>query len=158
MFARGGTQCVLLRRQLDVVDQRRKRTGDLAPGLFERDVRLQARKQVQPVILTVGLKEAGVTTTVAKTGHHVGGQGERHEQLRPNLERRADELGRRDADDRQGCAVDDEPFVQHTGIGVEPRAPEGVTQHRHAARRPIVVEGQQPADLRCDPENREVAA
>jgi hypothetical protein len=65
---------------------------------------------------------------------------------------------RRDADDGQGSAVDDQCAVQDAGVSTEARAPEVVAEndHRVRARNTIVLRTQQATKCRRDTERGEV--
>ena len=86
------------------------------------------------------------------------GDGDKH--LRRRAERRAREVARRHADDRQRLAVDDERVVQNVRIGAEPRQPPRVAEHGDGrfADRTVVAWTEQPAERGLHAEHRKVAS
>ena len=87
-------------------------------------------------------------------------QRDRHEHLRPRADGRAREPTRRDADDREALAVDDQRVVQHGRVRPEPRAPVVVAENHDAgfANRTIVAGVEQPAERGHEAEHLKVAA
>ena len=75
-------------------------------------------------------------------------------------ERRAREVARCHADDRQRLAINDERLVQNVRIGAEPRQPPRVAQHGDGrfADRTVVAWPDQPAERGLHTEHRKVAS
>jgi hypothetical protein len=141
-----------LKRRFDIVDDRAVHAVDAGARLLDRHAGLEAREQIRPVALPV-------VEAFPPWGHQLA-HGHRHEDLRLAPERGAAESTRRDPDDGQRLAVDDDRFVQYGGIAAKPRCPVPVAQHSHEviADVPIVVRAEQPAERRLDAEHRKIRA
>ena len=142
----------LLQRRLDIVDDVAVRHAHRRLRLFERDARFEPREQIGPI--------APAIVEAFPARRHEGAQCDRHVQLRLGAERRAVEALRRDADDGQRLAVDDQLLIENVRVLAEARLPEGVTEHRDArlADRRVIVWREQAAERGREPQHREVAA
>jgi aldehyde:ferredoxin oxidoreductase len=79
---------------------------------------------------------------------------ERHEDVRPAGRLREEEVGRHDADDLVGLAVQAESLAEDAGIGLVDRAPEVVAQDRDAGpARPVLLLAERAAERGHDPED-----
>ena len=142
----------LLERSLHVVHDLPVRHVDRCLRLIERDAWLQARESVDPVGASI--------VEVLKPRLQDAAQGDGHEYLRRCAERRAGEVARRHADDRERLAVDDDGVVEHVRIGAEPRLPPRVAEHgdRRLADRSIVARIEEPPERGLHAEHWKVAS
>ncbi len=140
-------------RRIDFVEDGPIRPVDRRGRLLERNAGLQAREQIRPVALAIVMVGEGSLAAEPT-------ERDRHEHLRPRTDRRAVEVLRPDADDRQRLAIDDERTADDARVRAERRLPIGVAQHDGArlAFDAIVAGVEQAAGERAKTEQRKIAA
>ncbi len=140
----------LLKRRLDVGDDRMVHPVQRRLCLLQRYLRLESAEEIGPVALAT--LEAGVAR-----GHHAP-HGHRHEHHWPFAEGGAFEAARCHPDNGEGLAVDLDGLAEHRRVGAEVRGPVAVAQHgdEMPADGLIVAGPQQPSDSGLQLERREV--
>ena len=123
-----------------------------APRGVDRNARPQAREQVRPI---VGPARPGVEVGVQQLAHRDG-----HVHGRPQADRRPFEVLRRDADDGEALAVDDQLPVEDRWILSESRRPIAVPEDHDArlAHEFVVIRIEQPSESGPQLQDRKITA
>ena len=135
-----------------LADEPRRDRRHLALRLLDRDAVLQPAAHHQP--------DRAPRRQPGRTPRH---RLRRHRDRQPQVgaeQRRALEAARRDANDRERVAVEENRLADDSRIRVVPALPQLVADHRHRAfpRRPIVSILERPAVRRARAEHGEVIA
>ena len=143
-----------LERRLDVGQDAAVQGRHRGAGLVDGDLRLQAREQVEPVVLAV-CETALVLDRIQPRIHR-----ERHEDLGRHVDGGAAESGRRHAYHGQRLAVDQQHLSKHVPRAAQLVPPELVAQDGDgmAADRLVDFRTEQPPQIRHEAQRREVRA